>query len=862
MDKLASNATLWMASPSRAKGKFKATTVNQEILRYLAITFGGLCLFFFILALFSAWQVLTTWKSAGIVFIFLLVALGLYFWPLFSSNSFRILVIQTAVAMFLCPFTYLAVEGNIAPWWPGYVILGLSQAVAWSLYLSRTLWAKLILAAFLVNLILTTLLGLSDPNHYHLGFWVGFIGLVGLLLIQMTEVLSQSLSKVYERSLQHRRAKEDLQELTRLKMDFFSNISHEFRTPITLTLGPLEAMLKERFGTITPELRSQLNTMARNQQRLLGLINQVLDISKVEAGAAPLKATKILDFNRFVRERLENFRPAVEARQIQIRHSFDPLVKGTELYIDKEKFDKVISNLLSNALKFTTKGYIEVSTEVQANSLLLKVSDTGIGIKEKEISYIFDRFRQAEGSASREFAGSGLGLALVKEFVILHGGDIEVESHYGLGTSFLIKLPLGQGNFSDFSEVEVEDEGSDSIFVASNPTEDAYETHSSCNELNLEMKNLHDSEKSTVVCAEDNPELRYFLRDMLMDSYNVYVAANGQDALDLVKLRRPHLILSDKKMSGMNGLEFCRKIREDRSLKAIPFVLLTGSAVPASKLESLEEGADDFLTKPFSEPELMTRVKNLVSLRREQLRVERELEEARAIQRALLPKAPQRFKGVTLDYNFYPSEGLSGDFCDILPKGDWIYFYVADVTSHGTASAQVTYLLKEIFYHLVNDGPEGPPLEEIVRDAQKHYSALHLQYFVALQFARFHTKQNTLEVLRANTPTPLKIGRGDSSKNLHVRPSPPLSWEGIKPLEDFHAEKIQLESGDVVYFFTDGCYEFNTSEGIFGLKRFHDLLKDAPDGDQWKEFILESLVYSHGKRHFPDDITFLKIKMG
>lgn len=864
MNKLASNATLWMASPSKTKGKAKPTTVNQEILRYIAIFFGGLCTIIYLLALLTAWQGGTSWQSAHLILAFTMLSLGLHLWVLYSAKPFTPMIVQTIVGAVICPITYLAVDGVLAPWWPGYVLIGFSSAVAWSLYLSRTLWAKLILAFFIFNLAVTTLLGVPDPNLYDLGIRAGLLGLIGLMLIQMTEVLSGSLSKVYERSLQHRHAKEELQELTNLKMNFFSNISHEFRTPITLTLGPLESILNGRLGEVNDAMRSQLGTMVRNQQRLLALINQILDISKAEAGASPLRLSKIKDINRFIEERIASFHPAAESRGIELKTAFDPLAKDTEIYIDKEKIDKVLLNLLSNALKFTPEGFIEVATEMQSDHLLIKVRDSGIGIKASELDKVFDRFRQAEGSTNREFAGTGLGLALVKEFAQLHGGDVSVKSRYGKGTTFKIKLPLGKPKLSEETLHEYVEE--DSEAGEGTPqyqgSASAPETPASCIELNAEMENLHDPDKPTVICAEDNDELRYFIRDMLIDHYNVYVAANGNDGLDLAKQKKPHLILSDMKMPGMNGLEFCRKIREDRALRSIPFVLLTGSTVSSNKMQSLEEGADDYLLKPFSEQEVLTRVRNLVSLRKEQLRVDRELEEARAIQRSLLPAAPQNFDGAILDFFFSPSDGLSGDFCDIIPKGDWVYFYVADVTSHGTASAQVTYLLKEIFSHLIEGSPQEISLEELTAEAQKRYSAHHLEYYVALQIARYHKSRHEIEVLRASMPTPLRIGHnGAGSKSLHVRPSPALSWDGPKSLDQFHSQKFTLNQGDVIYFYSDGCFEFDTPDGDLGLKSFHELLKKAPDSEEWKDIIYNNMCQLHGDNHFPDDVTFLKLKL-
>ncbi|MCE9625329.1 MAG: response regulator [Deltaproteobacteria bacterium] len=863
MKKPVANATLWMAAPSspNPSAPQRSTTVNQEILRFVAFFFGGCCLFVLLLAVFFAWRGETHWKSALWIFIFSASNILFYTLSWRSSRPFRFLVAQTLFCGILCPLVYLKTDGVLALWWPGYAIMAFGGAVAWGLQTSTPRWSRLVLFYYLVSLVLVSLWGPGKLNFYDLTVRIGLIGLTGLMLVQLTDILSQSLSKDYESSLQHLRSKEDLKELTRLKTEFFANVSHEFRTPITLTLGPLEAVVHGRYGEISPELRTQVGVMVRNQQRLLGLINQILDIAKAEAGAIELKVAPLPDFNRFVQERLDQFRSMAESRGIALKSSFDPLVKGMELYIDTEKFDKILFNLLSNALKFTKQGFVEATTEIRGDRLILKVSDSGVGIKESELPHVFERFRQADGSTTREFAGTGLGLTLVKEFVRLHGGEVSVQSRYGQGTSFEISIPLGKAHLPPNAIVDFV-EGEESRTTASLVEAPASpETASNCAELNAESERTRDPEKTTIVCAEDNPELRYFLRDLLLDKYNVFVGANGKEALDLAKKHLPDLILSDLMMPVMSGLDFCRKVREDPELRPIPFVLLTAQSVSSSRIESLEEGADDYLTKPFSELELLARVRNLVSLRRNQLKLKRELEAARAIQLSLLPATPQQFEGAALDYLYHPSEELSGDFCDILPKGEWVYFYLADVTSHGTASAQVTYLIKEIFSQSVTGGAADPTLVELVREAQKRYAGHGLQYDVALQVGRYHLKQKMLEVLRGNSPAPLKVDSGSAAQNLSVRPSPALSSGAVSPEEDFHPAQFQLGAGDSVYFFTDGCYEFKPREGNFSLKRFHAILSGAPQAAEWKESLLNSLSEAQGGNNFPDDLTLLKLKV-
>ncbi|MBI2469304.1 MAG: response regulator [Candidatus Rokubacteria bacterium] len=408
-----------------------------------------------------------------------------------------------------------------------------------------------------------------------------------------------------------------LKEMDRLKTEFFANISHEFRTPITLTLGPLEQILAGRHGEVSEAARDQLQVMLRNQERLLGLINQILDLAKLEAGDMQLSAAPMPDMNRFVEERANQFRPIAERRGIELRVSLDPRVRGADLYIDREKFDRLVSNLLSNAVKFTKQGYVEVSTELRDAAFRLTVSDTGIGTRPDQLPHIFDRFRQADGSASREYAGSGIGLALVKEIAALHGGGVTVHSQYATGSSFRVSVPLGKAHLNPAWVVEFAEEdvaalaGSRRVVIV----EEGAADQEGVDHLNREAEAAFDAAKPTLVYAEDNRDLRNHVRDLLRARYNVFLAVDGRDGLEKVTRYKPDLILTDQMMPHMSGRALLRAIRDAPDLCAIPVMFLTARAGTEARIESLEAGADDYLAKPFDEAELLARVGNLLRAR-------------------------------------------------------------------------------------------------------------------------------------------------------------------------------------------------------------------------------------------------------
>ena len=403
-----------------------------------------------------------------------------------------------------------------------------------------------------------------------------------------------------------------LEETDRQKTQFFANISHEFRTPITLTLGPLEQMLSGQYGTLPDALRNQMLVMLRNQERLLSLINQILDLAKFEAGQMQLKASQTVNLNQFIQQRIDPFRLMAEKKQINLKFSSDPEVDSADLYIDREKFDKLLVNLLSNSLKFTKQGSIYVSTEIHNENFFLTVTDTGIGIQEDQLPYIFDRFRQADGSVSREYAGTGIGLSLVKEVSDLHGGDVTVRSEYGKGTSFRVAIPLGTAHLPSGAIVEFIEESVSNAGFQDQQRVEGKSDPKAVEDLNQSMENSYENAKQTILYAEDNPELRTYVKELLIPHFNVYLAVDGQDGLEKIRRYHPDLVLADFMMPRMSGRELLDAVRMDPDLNRIPVILLTARAGSEARIECLNAGADDYITKPFDVAELLARTRNLL----------------------------------------------------------------------------------------------------------------------------------------------------------------------------------------------------------------------------------------------------------
>ena len=404
-----------------------------------------------------------------------------------------------------------------------------------------------------------------------------------------------------------------LQETDRLKTEFFANISHEFRTPITLTLGPLEQILANIYGGVEGPLREQLEIMLRNQERLLALINQILDLAKLEAGEMDVRCTSIPNVNELVQDWVAPFRALAQKRGVDLRVDVDTSLVGADLFIDRDKFERVVSNLLSNAVKFTHDGCIEVRTERRERCFRLTVSDTGVGIDPDELPYVFDRFRQADSKVAREHAGTGIGLALVKEIAALHGGDVTARSEHGKGSTFVVSVPLGREHLSPSSIVDLTDQDlerlseQETLVVVEGGIEEE-----GVAEQNRATEQSRDPTKPTLLYAEDNRDLRNYVRGLLACDYNVFLASDGEEALDLVRRYEPALVLADQMMPRMSGSDLLRAIRADERLRSTPVLFLTARAGAAARIETLEAGADDYLGKPFVEAELQARIRNLL----------------------------------------------------------------------------------------------------------------------------------------------------------------------------------------------------------------------------------------------------------
>lgn len=405
-----------------------------------------------------------------------------------------------------------------------------------------------------------------------------------------------------------------LKELNQLKSRFFTNISHEFRTPLTLIKGPVEQMM---MNTGDPTMLSSLKGIHTNAGRLLNLINQLLDLARLENGQYTLKAAPG-DISSFLKGQVYSFLSLTEQKGIRLNYREDASqvkqLPPDRIFFDSEVLQHIITNLLSNAVKFTAEnGRIEVLLTLNNDpdrGLLIQITveDTGIGIDQAHLPYIFDRFYQIDSSPVMPGEGSGIGLAFVKELVELHKGSISVESKPGEGTRFLVTIP---GSSQQYTAGEMNLQANGRSLTDEVPVQPYMQVHDG----DRSETDSHDAEtiqKPQVLVVEDHYEVRQFIIQSLGDAYQILEAPTARKGLELALQYIPDLIVSDVMMPGMDGLTFCSRIKGNEKTSHIPLIFLTARSTDADLMCGLETGADGYLTKPFSPRELEVRVRNLI----------------------------------------------------------------------------------------------------------------------------------------------------------------------------------------------------------------------------------------------------------
>jgi signal transduction histidine kinase/DNA-binding response OmpR family regulator len=781
-----------------------------------------------------------------------------------------------------------------------FIIVGVGAVTLWPLK-TALLYMALILASYLVPLLLG-LVDLKNPDTFgiHLAFLFGMavISVVAQQLryqIEKREFATNQRLQETKASLEQ--TNERLKELDQLKTDFFANVSHELRTPLTLSLGPLQSLLKRDHAD---DEEQHLQALHRNQLRLLGLINQLLDLSKAESVGAQAEYSR-QDVGALVRAIVDEVENAAKAKglQLEVEVPKEPVF----LYVDREKLEAVMLNLLSNAFKFTEQGgriEVTVSEDTDTDVAHIAVRDTGTGIPESKLDAIFDRFAQADSSETRRYAGTGIGLALVKTNVELHGGAIEVQSEEGKGTTFTVTIPRGSAHlpadrlrdfaadptagalsnkaqqiaeFQEEPEVTLVTElpgalPSDAQHTDDHPREDA--------DWLPELEHLNGA-KPRVLVVDDTADMRRYLSSLLAPDYEVRTARDGAQGLEAAKAWDPDLVVSDVMMPVMSGPDMCKAIKEGGGrLSRTPVVLVTARAEEQTKLRGLDYGADDYLLKPFLQDELLLRVRNLVTKRRQERAlfdahlalvarhkyIQSDLELARDFQNDLLPELEMP-EPLAAHVEFRPADVVGGDFYHLARLGEKrVRLLLADMVDHGVKAAVRAAAAWPEYTSLdqTNLSP-AEALERLNDLATSKYADLSGS-FLCLDLEIDDAGEVWAEYAQAGKmPFTLVSSAG-------AAPSPAAEGfiVGLFPEMSYHSKRLKIPPGTRLFLYTDGLYTqidgFGSTFRESGLNDAWNTAIERSDIAAATKAVLASFDLFRGAEEQTDDVTLIGIEIG
>ncbi len=732
---------------------------------------------------------------------------------------------------------------------------------------------------------LLVLTGLNDILMFKLFIntpEVAYIGLTGLIFFQAA-VLSKRFASAFrtaehlslflqdevdiktsvlsERTLEAENSRREieiantrLKEMDNYKSIFFQNITHEFRTPLTLIIGYVERALDTTADDNPETLRDRYQIILSNARRLLRLINQLLDISKIDSHMMLLKEEPV-DLVALIKNITVYFEsPAIDKK---IHFSVNFQHENIVGLLDREKIENILYNILSNAFKFTgNNGSIDVSVSRNNGQAIISVSDSGTGIDESRIHRIFERFYQADNSLIRGYEGTGIGLSLVKEYVDLHMGHIDVQSSPGKGSVFTVTLPLKNADISDNNDYYTLSDSSKSAMVYMSDIISSSETIREQDE-----SDVPDGWKPTILLVEDNSEMRKFMREILNERYIVKEAANGKEALLRLFSNQPDLIISDVMMPEMDGYQLLSELKKNHATSRIPVILLTAKVGEDEKIQGLESGADDYILKPFSSRELMTRTESLIRLYRYQKvlaernsEIEADLEIARAIQaRLIMVDSAENRDNFFVMYR--PLDKVAGDFYSYFEDDGMVHIFIADVSGHGVASAFLSLVAKnELDVFIKKKSGTSLVLKQLNNVISKYTVK---ENFITAFYCIYDRKTMKLSFSRAGHNPPLLVSRQKGTV-IELKSAGPLL--GLFDDITFEEKEIYLQKGDRLILYTDGLIEAcNDSGEMYGLERLmacvkdNDLLKPIELSDK----LMDEITGCTGPDKFDDDVTLL-----
>ncbi len=652
-------------------------------------------------------------------------------------------------------------------------------------------------------------------------------------------------------------ANRELSRMDKLKDDFLANISHELRTPLNGMIGLAESISADAAGKPESEINHDLDLIVKSGKRLTSLVDDILDFSMLKNRDIVL-SRKPVDIYSVVNMVFTIMAPLAEGKALTLNNRIEP----DEVYVsaDVNRLQQIMLNLIGNSMKFTIEGSITVEAEKgkTGGMNLIHVIDTGIGIPEESLERIFNSFEQVDESVSRRFGGTGLGLAVTKQLVELHEGSIEVESELEKGTKFSIALPYAEKPSNGKNGIE------DHSIELIKPAEIHREVVS---RYKPKMKELNRESTGTVAIVDDDPvNLQVLINVLSSEGYIVRTFATGQEVLDYIKTEIPDCLILDIMLPLMSGFEVCKILRDKFTPYLLPVIMLTARNRINDLVEGLEFGANDYLTKPVNREELITRVKNLVALKKSVIQhnelniIKHDLEMAHEIHNAVILKDIPDIEGFELAVRFKSMIELGGDFYDVIDIGGGnAGFFVADVSGHGISSAIICTMLKMSFDY--NDDKLRSPSKLFSSLNQSLFGQMHDNYITGT-YAWIDRENKMICHVNAGH-WPILIIREGSDEIISERGrGTPFGW--IKDIE-YEEISMKLVGGDRIIFYTDGLIEERSPDGeMFGFQKFMENalnFRDRPIDEFADEILFEIRKWADktSDESMYDDITLIII---
>lgn len=641
--------------------------------------------------------------------------------------------------------------------------------------------------------------------------------------------------------------------LDKLKDEFLANTSHELKTPLNGIIGIAESMFDGFGGKLSQDQRQNLGMIISSGKRLSSLVDDILDFSKMKNRDLDLDL-KSVDLHQISDLVLVISRPLFVTKNLQVRNNipFD----FAHVLADEARIQQILFNLIGNAIKFTEKGRIELNAAISERFAKITISDTGVGIPSDKFTDIFQSFEQVDSSTTRKFGGTGLGLAITKRLVELHGGSIWVESRLGEGSNFHFTLPLARDG-----EIPIEQKKnlSKELWFSTDVIE--------ISPIEEDLEVGENAFSIRVLVVDDEPINRQVLKNHLtLIGCDVVEAANGGEAIRLVRDSGPFdLMLLDIMMPGMSGYDVCSVLRESYSLYELPILFLTAKNQITDIVTALEAGGNDYLVKPFDKRELISRSKNLLTLKKavaeqnKYIAFKNELEVARKLQSSILPEEAPNLQGLLTEFYYEPMDRVGGDFFDFVAISEKeIGVLVADVSGHGIPAALISAMLK-IAFSTQTRFSRNPQtmLEQINATLVGKMKGA----FLTASYVYLNLESKKLVHARSGHP-PLIITRNGSNQPILSQPQGKLI--GWIPELDIVEETLDLQSGDRLILYTDGITEATNSEKVMiGQDEWQQIVqrfKGYPLKEA-KRLILDRIKEFTGNRSPDDDVTLVLLEL-